>query len=229
MLYNRDAGEIFLAEKSIDLFFMNPPYLESYVGEYGGETQNHFNLVNDEKEYVTRLMRLVRHVEHALTDSGSAFIMLPNDENSVILELCKAVLAETKLKLGKFYVWDFSGTPHLDGVQGDKMGIILHFHNGAPHVDPSSFDYVLKTPIDDPEVLGKYRDLGFINSLIPVKLYENFINGFSKPGDTVCDLVGGTGTVIVAAHNLGRDFVYNDISSEQLAVATARLADLTTN
>jgi DNA modification methylase len=49
---------------------------------------------------------------------------------------------------------------------------------------------------------------------------------FSKPGDTVADLLGGTGTMTIAAENTGRNSVYNDVSSVQVKIAKLRLEDL---
>lgn len=224
-IYNKDATNIFLDKESVDMFFMNPPYLNSYLEEYGGDSEKHINFVSDGRDYVKNILPLIKHVEYALKGSGSAFMMLPNDENSVILDLCNAVLNNTKLKIGKFFIWDFSMTPNSENIKSEKMGLILHLHKGKYYVDNRLVEYVLKIPLD-PMPLRKYEDVGFVEAGLPVELYDHFVLAFSKPGDTVCDLVGGTGTIIESAKKLNRDFIYNDISESQMLVAMARLKDL---
>jgi DNA modification methylase len=224
MIYNRDARDIFLDKNSVNLFFMNPPYYESPIEIYGGSSAEHINATNSNEDYLDRLLPLIKHAELALAQDGSIFIMLPNDKYNVVLDFCNLVLKETSLKLGKFFVWDFSITPGFEIYDGEKMGIIVHLHKGSPYVKTNFIKYVLPIPFVFSN-LDKYRHLGFVENGLPEDLYEHFIELFSKPGDVVSDLVGGTGSIIIAAKNKGRNYIYNDISESQVEIAKARLLD----
>lgn len=225
MFFNEDAKSIFLNKESVNFFFINPSYFESNLEEYDDSTENHINFVNSPQEYVNNLIPVVKHIEHALAKNGSAFIMLPNDEYNVIIDFCNMALRETSLKLGKIFIWDFSSTANIEDLESEKMGIIAHLHKGNFYVNKKKLEYVLKVPMT-PNTLRKYENLGFVDNGLPVELYNKMIAAFSKPGDTVCDLFAGTGTIIESAVKLGRNFIYNDISQSQLEIAKARLKDL---
>jgi DNA modification methylase len=203
---------------------MNPPYYESPIEIYGGDSTQHINASNSNEEYLDRLLPLIKHAGLALAEDGSMFIMLPNDQYNVVLDFCNLVRKETSLKLGKFFIWDFSITPGFEIYDGEKMGIIVHLHKGSPYVKTNFIKYVLPIPFIFSH-LEKYRHLGFVENGLPEELYEHFIELFSKPGDVVSDLVGGTGSIIIAAKNKGRKFIYNDISESQVEIAKARLLD----
>lgn len=57
----------------------------------------------------------------------------------------------------------------------------------------------------------------------PVALPHYFIRGWSRPGDTVCDPFGGTGTTAVAAKQLGRNFIGSEIRQSQILIAGQRI------
>ena len=57
----------------------------------------------------------------------------------------------------------------------------------------------------------------------PVKLLERVIIVSSNPGDVVLDPFCGSGTTLVAAQNLGRQWIGIDASEEAIAVARGRL------
>jgi adenine-specific DNA methylase len=61
--------------------------------------------------------------------------------------------------------------------------------------------------------------VAFVNDSAPEIVYERLIGRHSKPGDVVADLMAGTGMVLSIAKKLGREIVYNDISTEQLKLA----------
>lgn len=226
MFYTKDAGEIFLDKGSVDLFFMNPPYFGSFVEEYeySGDLSDNINYANTKEEYIKKLIPLMKHVEHSLSQSGSAFIMVPNDENNIILHFYNMIKENTNLKIGSLFVWDFSETEEFKDLVGEKMAIIAHLHNGDYYVQEDILEYIHKIKFE-PFRIKKYSDIGLIDASLPEELYERFIKMFSKPGDTVADLVAGTGSIVVPASKLGRNFIYNDLSEKQAQIAKARLRD----
>lgn len=63
-------------------------------------------------------------------------------------------------------------------------------------------------------------------AVYPVWLPEFFIKLLSNEGDLVYDPFVGSGTTMLAAHNLGRDSLGVDSSDESIATAKKRLAEL---
>lgn len=223
-LYCRDSTEIFLEKESIDLFFINPSYVGSSLEEYKGPLDSHINNVKSIEEYLSHLIKTAKHLEHALSQDGSAFIMLQNQHN-VVPRFCHLVEQKTGLKVGQLFVWDFSSTEFLQDLNYEKMGLIVHLHKGSFYLNQSELEYVIKLPFN-PNTIKKYEPIGFIGSTLPEGLYERFILAFSKEGDTVADIFGGTGTAAVATLRLGRKAVYNDIAPQQYAITAARILDL---
>ncbi len=223
-MYCKDATEDFLPKHSINLFFINPSYVGSALEEYGGPKDSHINNVESVDDYLELLIKSLIHMEQALADEGSIFVMLQNQYN-IVPRLCELAAKQTVLTVGQLFVWDFSSTEMLKELHYEKMGLIIHFYKKSFYVDPTKREYVIKLPLD-PYAANKYDSLGFTGSTLPVELYEKFILAFSKEGDTVADIFGGTGTAAVATLGLGRNAVYNDISPDQYNITAARISDL---
>lgn len=222
-MHCRNASEIFLDPSSVNLFFINPSYVGSNMEEYGGPTDSHINKVSSSDEYIDRLIEVAKHMEHALASNGSIFIMLQNEYN-IVPRLCNKIPEETGLSVGQLFVWDLSSTEMFKDLRYEKMGLIVHLYKNDFYVDENEREYVVKLPID-PFGMKKYDHLGFTENNIPEELYERFIKAFSKEGDKVADIFGGTGTAAVATLRLGRVAVYNDIAQDQYEIAKARISD----
>jgi DNA modification methylase len=223
-LHCKDATNIFLEPNSINLFFINPSYVGSNIEEYGGPADAHINKVSSAEEYIDRLVKVAKHIEYALAPNGSAFIMLQNEYN-IVPRLSNQIAKETALEVGQLFVWDFSSTELFKDLRYEKMGLIIHLYKDSFYVDENEREYVVKIPID-PFAMKKYDHLGFTENNIPEELYEKFIVAFSKEGDTVADIFGGTGTAAVSSIRLGRKAVYNDIAKDQYEIAKARIQDM---
>jgi site-specific DNA-methyltransferase (adenine-specific) len=59
----------------------------------------------------------------------------------------------------------------------------------------------------------------------PERLLERVVRACSREGDTVADLMCGSGTTLVVAARLGRRFVGGDVSPVAIEVTRKRLAD----
>lgn len=59
----------------------------------------------------------------------------------------------------------------------------------------------------------------------PEKLLERIIRASSAPGDTVADLMCGSGTTLVAAAKLGRRFIGGDVGELAIRTTSARLRE----
>jgi DNA modification methylase len=60
---------------------------------------------------------------------------------------------------------------------------------------------------------------------LPKKMIENLIKVFSNEGDTVADLLAGTGTVALCSLENNRKAIYNDVSILQMDLAKKRIYD----
>lgn len=58
----------------------------------------------------------------------------------------------------------------------------------------------------------------------PVEMAEWFIRNHTYPGDLILDCFAGSGTTLVAAQRLGRQYIGCDISAEYVSIARRRLA-----
>jgi DNA modification methylase len=72
--------------------------------------------------------------------------------------------------------------------------------------------------------MNKNLDLiGWVSDSMNPEVPKRFIEMFSKPGDTVLDSCGGTGTVACVAHVNNRHAITNDVSEVQTKIAKKRL------
>jgi DNA modification methylase len=223
--YNRDAGVPFLAPESIDLFVTHPPYFNLNSEAYGnpeGQLQN----TGDRDVFINKILETIKHMEMALKPTGTILIGFPTDPN--IYKIIEKINNETSLQYGPMFYWDFTGSPHLAGkVVGVENNIFLNLHKGnqMTSTDYKLDSYTLVHPWILSEELTSKSYVAFVNDSAPEPVYERLIRRHSKPGDVVADLMAGTGMVLSIAKKLGRETVYNDISTEQLKLAKMIIDD----
>lgn len=218
MIYNKDARSRFLAPESVDLFLTHPPYFNAHSKEYGnaeGQLQN----TKDSEKFVDNLLQVITHMEMALKPTGNIFVSLPTDPH--LYKLITRITQETSLQFGPAFFWDYSKSPHVKEAKGTESNLIINLHKGTPYVNRmySLGSYVLDVPWVIPDSLRKHRHTAFINDFLPEQICDIIINKYSRPGDTVADILGGTGTVLAVAQKLNREIIYNDISEKQVKLA----------
>jgi len=77
----------------------------------------------------------------------------------------------------------------------------------------------------DPVISGSEERLGYPTQK-PLAILERIINASSNPNDIVLDAFCGCGTALVAAQNLGRQWIGIDISPTACRVMAKRLRDV---
>ena len=77
--------------------------------------------------------------------------------------------------------------------------------------------------IKSAQVLKK-EDVGY-STQKPLKLLERIIQVSSNPKDVVLDCMSGSGTTLVASHNLGRKYIGIDANSKACQIARKRIKD----
>lgn len=59
----------------------------------------------------------------------------------------------------------------------------------------------------------------------PLELLDRLIKAFTNEGDLVCDFFCGSGTTLVSAKRLGRDFIGCDINKKAVTITEKRLSE----
>ena len=86
----------------------------------------------------------------------------------------------------------------------------------------SSFDEVART--------FRMRPMGMDGGKIhptqkPVALYKWLLSRYAKPGDRILDTHGGSGSICIAAHDLGYDLTWMELDADYYAAACKRYKD----
>lgn len=220
MIYNRDARETFLSPQTVDLFITHPPYFGVNANEYGGNNQiqdtNSFDIFN------SRLLDVVKHMEYALKDNGNILLVMPND--IVGPQFASMIPANTSLKIAEMYVWDFQDS-HKESDYSPTSLIYRLVKSYDAFTKNEIRHNVLRFPwLTDN--LQNLKNFGYVYDAMSEDLVRVLIEEFSDPGDTVADLMAGTGTVAFVSKSMGREFIYNDVSDSQRDVAIQRLSEL---
>lgn len=209
--YCKDAREKFLKAKSVDLFLIHPPFLLMVNDTYGGDQDRQLHKNTDKEEYRKSIITVLNNMEDALSDNGNIFFILPNVFISI--ETIADIIKDTNLIIYNILLWDFEKNKILKNRYYENL--ILHIRKN-PH-----FEYP-----------GEKLDRLFLDQTwdrsdaFPIEIADIFIRSFSKEGDTVADIFGGTGTTTLSALKNNRKAIYNDASEIQLEIAKKRISDI---
>ena len=223
--YCKDAREVFLSPKSVDLFIAHPPYFGvTHDERYGGDKDIQIHLTKDQEEFSNSTIKYVNNMADALKDEGTILLIVPNFYYGIIA--IADVLKGTNLFIDKILVWNL--VKITGPTQNQPMfNFILQIRKNK------DYKYKIKgldsLIIDQEWVLSdvlKYQNMGFVNDAFPIQIADILINAFSEEGDTVADLFGGTGTTAISSLKNNRKAIYNDASIEQFNLAKKRVYDI---
>jgi len=209
--YCKDAKEKFLKEKSVDLFLIHPPFLLMVNDNYGGDQDIQLHKNTDKEKFRKSIITVLKNMEDALSDNGNIFFILPNVFISI--ETIADIIKDTNLIIYNILLWDFEKNKILKNRYYENL--ILHIRKNP------NFEYP-----------GEKLDRLFLDQpwdrsdAFPIEIADIFIRSFSKEGDTVADIFGGTGTTILSALKNNRKAIYSDASSLQLEIAKNRVSDI---
>lgn len=219
--YCENAGDIFLEKESVDLFIGHPPYYQEELEGNGGDAAKQMQNAETLDQYFDRLLEAFKHMEYALKEDGNMFIALPNA--TVGLGMLSKISNHTSLILESIRVWDYS--KQFDNIRNHTV-LFVHFSKGYwnPGDNPQG-PFVLNNRWDESiEEISGYEEYVTAGTA-PKGLYNEMITNYSKPGDVVADLFAGSGTVCLVAMELGRKFIYNDVSEDKVVMAKKRIDD----
>lgn len=221
--YNISATEHYLEPESVDLFICHPPYHQSDIEVNGGDPNNQLQNTDTLEEYWERMLQAYKHMEYALKPTGHMFIGASNGVAG--LGLLPKIASETSLMLQTIRMWDFSG--QFENKQANHTSLFFHFTKQPwdPGDRPQTPYLITNLWTEANPETAPYDDEYPTAGTAPKAIYYEFIKNFSKPGDVVADIFGGSGTVCVVASELSRKFVYGDVSRQRLIMAKKRMDD----
>lgn len=223
VFYCKDATEKFLEDSSIDLFIGHPPYYMAELELNGGDPTKQMQNTKSFDQYLEKLLLSFLNMEAALKEDGHIFIALENTWFG--LSILPKLFNETKLQLQSVRMWDYSSDFNDNG---NHTILFIHFSKNVlgsgnelqgPFVITNSWSEAFE------ELKDYHTDYATVGAA-PEGIYKEIIQNYSKPGDTVADIFAGCGTVGVVALQLGRRFVYNDVSEDKLLVSKVRIKNL---
>ena len=228
--YNRDARDVFLSPKSVDLFLIHPPYFTMNKDRYGGDPDLQINKTDDREEFSKFMVKYIKNMSDAMTDDGNILVIVPNYHNAFYA--IADIIKNTDLILYKVLTWNFEKTKFDKAGNNYSINFILHLRKNTNFTYP--IENLESLVIDQEWVhsdknVSKYEDLGFVYDGFPIEISDILVKAFSKEGDTVADIFGGTGTTIISALQNNRKAIYNDASSEQVQVAKVRINNIINN
>lgn len=207
-----------LAGDVVDVVWTDPPYGVSYVGG----TKDRLTIVNDDldAEALEQLLEgAFAQVARALRPGGVFYVCSPSGELETTFRLA---LQHSRLRLRQQLVWvkDRFVLGRQDYHQRHET-ILQGWADGAEPVDPPLYDDAHATLLYGwAEGAGHTWEGGRRQDTVwevprptasklhptmkPVDLVRRGIENATRPGDTVLDLFGGSGSALLAAYGAGR-------------------------
>ena len=227
-----DARSLNIQDSSIDLIVTQLPFYRADFFNYGGDPQKQIGSEKNIKGYVNSLSLAMKEMERVLKPTGSIITVLPNEFEIASNYIIK-VLKKTNLLLANPpFIWNFldKEAPSGFGSVAFKYDLIFHFIKSPkliysnPYKVNSYPDGVWDIPWNgEDKVLEKINTLGFAENSFRSEIPKRFIEMFSRPGQTILDPFGGSGTTACEAYMLGRNGISVDISEDQTDLAKIRL------
>ena len=209
-----------LKDKSVNLFFLDPPFgigEEKFGSQYNRNDDNVINGYSAFKgDYSTFICNLLEQCEGKLVDNGSILLFCAwNKLNEVFIALNRynssLLFEERHLIVVNHLIWHYNF-----GVYTKHKFVCSHYHilwiakeGYKPYFNQFGVHNTTKEAYHDlQDVLifkKEFQHGGKKNiNKLPSKLVEHLIKLTTKQGDVVCDLFAGSFIVPKVAEQLGR-------------------------
>lgn len=235
-IYCGDSIEVLNAAPAgtIDLVFADPPFNIGYVYDKYQDDRPDEEYVGWTEEWMAACVR-------ALKPTGSFYIAI-GDEFAADIRILGRKLG---LHLRNWIIWRYTFGQNMKAKFCRAHTHIFYFTKDA--ADFTFNDDLLRFPSarhteyqdlranpkgrlpDDvwdefPRVCGTFKErAGFHGCQMPEALLQRIVLASSKPGEIVLDPFVGSGTTVVAAKRVGRQYIGIDLSPEYVEHVKARL------
>lgn len=224
------------AEPFADLIFADPPFNIGYRYDQYNDTVEKDRYLAWTRDWMAACMRV-------LQPHGSFYVAIGDDYAAHV----RIIGEELGLTLRNWIIWYYTF-----GQQTKTMFARAHTHIFYFVKDPKNFtfnDYAVRVPSDRqlvyddrradprgkmpddvwdayPRVCGTFRErCGWHPCQMPQILLARIISVSSNPGQLVLDPFVGSGTTVVVAHRLARQYVGIDVSPDYVENARQRLQE----
>jgi len=198
-----------LADGSVDVVITDPPYSTPVITSFGRKKFKNLADLSVQEFYFKAIKK---ELERVLKPDGRVFFFCDDKFYPILY----SVFYEW-LNLG-LIVWD-KGKIGMGRPIRKQHELIFYANQGSAEFQKfgeiTHIPSVLKVKHDTNKIHGAQK---------PVELIEHLINGFSKEGDLIIDLFGGSGSTGKACQNLNRNFVGFELNTEIANASTERLS-----
>ena len=197
-----------LADGSVDVVITDPPYSTPVITSFGRKKFKNLADLSVQEFYFKAIKK---ELERVLKPDGRVFFFCDDKFYPILY----SVFYEW-LNLG-LIVWD-KGKIGMGRPIRKQHELIFYANQGSAEFQKfgeiTHIPSVLKVKHDTNKIHGAQK---------PVELIEHLINGFSKEGDLIIDLFGGSGSTEKACQNLNRNFVGFELNTEIANASSERL------
>ena len=198
-----------LADGSVDVVITDPPYSTPVITSFGRKKFKNLADLSVQEFYFKAIKK---ELERVLKPDGRVFFFCDDKFYPILY----SVFYEW-LNLG-LIVWD-KGKIGMGRPIRKQHELIFYANQGSAEFQKfgeiTHITSVLKVKHDTNKIHGAQK---------PVELIEHLINGFSKEGDLIIDLFGGSGSTGKACQNLNRNFVGFELNTEIANASSERLS-----
>ena len=234
-IYNENCLETMarMEDNFIDLTVTSPPYninLRIRGNDYCRRSKNESGPCNKYQGFSDDLpideyfkIREAELVEMLRISKQIFYVIQPITGNK---EAVYKLIGRFYKEIKEFIIWDkkHAEPAIMDGVLNSEFEFIIVFgkHTARQRMfNNAQFGRGLVSNIFRIEKSNENVDNH--SATFPLKLPKRIIHYFSKDGDLIYDPFAGTGTTLIAAHELKRNWIGSEISKEYCELANKRI------
>lgn len=201
---------------NVTTLIIDPPYNQKYQSNRRVTSEKREVLEGDNETAFPLLLSVLRHAIPQLSKNSTVFVFSSQENEPEFRNIIK----ESGLAWKGTYIWDKPnhGTGDLTGSFAPQHECIIHATKGKPVLQcrPSS-------------VLQGHRFLGTDHPTEkPLDLLSTLIEATTTEGDCVMDVFAGSGSTLLAAYKMNRDFFGCEINKTYHQYIIDALYDLIT-